>query len=288
MSVRLPIRALAAVTPRVPVLVAPSARNISFFGWGKKDKDKAADAPLLSSERNLDALLKSSPRTQRPSYSPGSLKGSTIFEEEGPEDESAAMTTDQVNYGHLRSLRDPRHDVWSFGRTHEARTHRRRGRLTRREKILQEEKSHTLKSPFWDTSVKKLGPLARQIAGKKIEDAIVQMQFSPKKAAKEVLKHLQLARDEAIVRHDMRPETMYVSEAWVGRGEYGHALNHKARGRIDQLWLPKTQITVVLKETKTLERIKKEKDAKRLRKAVQHILPSRPITGNGQRQYYLW
>lgn len=45
-------------------------------------------------------------------------------------------------------------------------------------------------------------------------------------------------------------------------------------------------ITVVLKETATLKRIAKEKEAKRLRKPVKEVLPQRPI--NGQRQYYLW
>ena len=56
---------------------------------------------------------------------------------------------------------------------------------------------------MFKTSVKKLGPLARQIAGKPIEDAIVQMRFSRKKVAGEVLKHLEYARDEAIVRKGM-------------------------------------------------------------------------------------
>ena len=45
-------------------------------------------------------------------------------------------------------------------------------------------------------------------------------------------------------------------------------------------------ISVVLKETKTKERIAREKEAKRLRKPVRQHLPSRPI--NGQRQYYTW
>ncbi|KAI4128070.1 MAG: hypothetical protein LQ347_004328, partial [Umbilicaria vellea] len=74
---------------------------------------------------------------------------------------------------------------------------RSRGRLTKTVQILRTERSHLAKSHFLKTSVKKLGPLARQIAGKPIDDAIIQMRFSPKKAAREVKKHLEYARNEA-------------------------------------------------------------------------------------------
>lgn len=136
------------------------------------------------------------------------------------------------------------------------------------------------KSHFFKTSVKKLGPLARQIAGKKVEDAIVQMRFSRKKAAQDVLKHLEYARDEAIVRRGMglggmkvegeegeqikgkegeagveggvvveksgrkrvvRDKTeMYVDQAWVGRGTYGRSLDYRARGQINVMRPPTT------------------------------------------------
>jgi len=59
------------------------------------------------------------------------------------------------------------------------------------------------KSPFIKTSIKKLYPMARQIAGKPIEEAIVQMRFSKKKAAVDVKKHLEYARDEAMVKRGM-------------------------------------------------------------------------------------
>ncbi|OJD14675.1 hypothetical protein AJ78_04999 [Emergomyces pasteurianus Ep9510] len=80
---------------------------------------------------------------------------------------------------------------------------RRRGRLTRREEIARTERESLSKSHFFKTSVKKLMMVARQIAGKNIDDAILQMRFSPKKVAKDVKAHLELARDEAIVVHGM-------------------------------------------------------------------------------------
>lgn len=51
--------------------------------------------------------------------------------------------------------------------------------------------------------MKKLFPLARQIVGKPVEEAMVQMRFSRKKAAREVLRHLEYARDGAVVGRGM-------------------------------------------------------------------------------------
>lgn len=146
---------------------------------------------------------------------------------------------------------------------------RGRGRLSKTVKILRTERSHLAKSHFLKTSVKKLGPLARQIAGKPIVDAIIQMRFSPKKAAREVKRHLEYARDEAVARRGMglggvdakgaveggemvvedkkgkrrvvRDKTeIYVDQAWVGRGTFGKALDYRARGQAHVMQLPYT------------------------------------------------
>ena len=80
---------------------------------------------------------------------------------------------------------------------------RRRGRLTKEMQLARTERQHLSRSHFFKTSMKKLAPLARQIAGKSIDEAILQMRFSAKKAAKDVRKHLIQARDEAIVARGM-------------------------------------------------------------------------------------
>ena len=143
---------------------------------------------------------------------------------------------------------------------------------------MRTERESLSKSPFFETSIKKLYPLARQIAGKPIEEAIVQMRFSKKKAAKEVKKHLEYARNEAIVKRGMglggvkagaeegQPEgeaakmlegmvvidkdgkrrwvtdktNIYVDQAWVGRGSYTKSPLFRARGRVNVLRHPKT------------------------------------------------
>lgn len=157
---------------------------------------------------------------------------------------------------------------------------RGRHRLNKTEKLLRTERFHLAKSPFVKTSIKKLGPLARQIAGKPLDEALLQMRFSKKKAAKDVLKHLKYARDQAIVEKGLGlgrdiapavpraegeeavakpadqgivirdnkgrrriitdPGAVYVDQAWVGRGSYGFGVDYRARGRSNRLRLPWT------------------------------------------------
>ncbi|RVX75343.1 hypothetical protein B0A52_00696 [Exophiala mesophila] len=184
---------------------------------------------------------------------------------------------------------------------------RRRGRPTKEMEIARTEKTHLSKSHFFKTSMKKLAPLARQIAGKSLDEAILQMRFSGKKVAKDVKEHLLQARYEAITSRGMGlsptsseeidrrltkdpsqtpplahetpikshkfghapdPSTIYISEAWINRGSYGQEPEFRARGRTNMLRPPYTGISVVLKEEKTRIRQKAEKEAKALRKRL--------------------
>lgn len=80
---------------------------------------------------------------------------------------------------------------------------RRHGRLKRADIIKRTERSTAQKSPSIKASVKKLMMLARQIAGKKLDDAMVQMRFSKKKAAKDILRHLKYAKNKAVAEQQM-------------------------------------------------------------------------------------
>jgi len=160
--------------------------------------------------------------------------------------------------------------------------------------------------------VKKLNPLARQIAGKTLDEAIIQMRFSVKKAAKDVLEHLQAAKNEAVVKRGMglggklqkfdqplriqtkdgtrikveNPTTIYVDQAWVGRGLHGSTPDYRARGQISMMNNPTTSLSVVLKEEATRIRLHSEREEKINNQKVWVQLPNRPITA--QRQHYSW
>jgi ribosomal protein L22 len=148
---------------------------------------------------------------------------------------------------------------------------RRGGHLTRDERIAMTERTLTHKSEWIPTSTKKLVMLARQIAGKNIDDAISQMQWSKKKMAREVKYHLEEARDLAIAQRGMGlgavngetagkrndkptkiqtkdgkwleisdPTKMYVADSWVGKGSWlGKEIDYKGRGRMGVIKHPK-------------------------------------------------
>lgn len=104
---------------------------------------------------------------------------------------------------------------------------RHRGRITREMRIARTERSHLSKSRFFKTSLKKLGPLARQIAGKSIDEAIMQMRFSTKKAAREVHKHLIQARNEAVAIRGMGlPDPNVLPQQFV-KTEFRHTMGTK-------------------------------------------------------------
>ncbi|PBP15342.1 hypothetical protein BUE80_DR013922 [Diplocarpon rosae] len=82
------------------------------------------------------------------------------------------------------------------------------------------------------------------------------------------------------------PTTLYVDQAWVGRGKFTKTPDYRARGQVSMMVNPTTGLTVVLKEEKTRIRLDQERKAKEAKRKVWVQLPDRPITA--QRQYYSW
>ena len=236
-----------------------------------------------------------------PEYKSGKL-GPSIFDEAGERHAKVRVSAQQAEADAQARLRRVRQKEWSKWRKENwrqlkatskdpkpkarvrwqrkivIRDVRGRGRLNKEEKLMRTERSHTLKSPDIKGSIKKLGPLARQIAGKTVEDALTQMRFSKKKAAVDVMRHLKYVRDQAIVAKGMgsgdeipgvpltqdqsgkgpkfktvilrdkqgkkrtitNPNDMYIEQAWVGRGTPDYGTDHRARGRAFRLTLPFT------------------------------------------------
>ncbi|KAF4465640.1 MRPL22 Mitochondrial ribosomal large subunit [Fusarium albosuccineum] len=191
---------------------------------------------------------------------------------------------------------------------------RRNGRLTKEDRIKMTERQLLHKSEFMPTSVKKLVMLARQIAGKNVDDAILQMKWSKKKMSAEVRYYLEEARDLAIAQRGMGlgevngetltkprkiqtvdgkwleitdPTRMYIAQSWVGRGPWrGKRIDYKGRGRMGIIKHPSTSLTILLKEEKTRIREYEERVAKKEKKGPWVHLPNRPVYG--QRPYYSW
>lgn len=316
--------------------------------------NQSASNPVLEEFKRKNPSIFSSNGQTAPSHppeahEPGDLSSSSVFEDdrraqslallEDDDKSVAAQRTDQTKkeslFNDVGMKRDPEimkrvlvpdpraREQWE--RKKVIQMVRKGGRLTKPQFLKRTEREHLSRSYNMKTSVKKLGMLARQIAGKPIDDAIVQMQFSKKKTAQEVLKQLEFARDEAIVmrgmglggdeqekgeagkakvakprpidiqlksgqRHRVHDRTkIYVDQAWVGRGPYGKLMDYRARGRVNQIRTPWTSLSVVLKEEKTRVREWEEREAKRRKHLLESVwthLPDRPIQTH--RQWYSW
>lgn len=252
----------------------------------------------------------------------GDLASSSIFEDEeiaGPKPKQAKVAEDGKE-GPLTLPRNPETMAAALDPDPESRKRWerkmvireivKRGRLSRTQTLKRQERELLSKSHDFKTSVKKLVPLAKQITGKTLEEAIVQMRFSAKKVAVEVKEHLEHAKNEAIVKRGMGlggakgfspvqiqtkdgkrvkvddPTRIYISQAWCGKGRYTEEPDYRARGRINVMKNRSTSLTVILKEEATRVRLHNEREEKEKNKKVWVQLPNRPITA--QRQYYSW
>ena len=292
-----------------PVLAAYQQR--------RREEERAAEAKKRRAGQDKDNEDKDELSPGTPAPQSGALAANSIFN-----DLSAKPSPQRAVKGSAlglpipatRSLKlDPKpHRRRRWERKMVIRQVMRRGRLTKAQILKRTERAYVSKSDWLKTSIKKLSPLANQIMGKSVEEAIIQMRFSKKKNAIRVREHLEAARDEAIVhrgmglgkaegrtgnrtvirtkkgrRLDVKDRTsIYVDQAWVNRGPYGQDRNSRARGRVDKLRLPQTSITVLLKEEATRIREHYDRKEKENNKKLWVPLPDRPIIE--QRPYYSW
>ncbi|EGO55927.1 hypothetical protein NEUTE1DRAFT_67987 [Neurospora tetrasperma FGSC 2508] len=320
----------------------------SLFGWGKQ---KVEERNKVKEELKQSELARTRKPTQEEIFERvrGRLEGDSIFADTTPSSElaaeqdkhkdwatasaekklAAAHAKDQTPTGislkkdHLVRVVDP--DPRSRVRWERKMVIRKLQRGTdpwsvepKAERIARTERKLVYKTGYLPTSVKKLVHLSRQIRGKTVSEALVQMQFSKKKMAKEVKTELLRAEAKAIVTRGMGlgkaaaaaqketgaepvkiqtkdgkyleirdPTRIYVAETFVNKGFIrGVELDYRARGRVFKMNKPTTTMTVVLKEEKTRIREHQERVAKKLRQGPWVHLPDRPVTS--QRQFYSW
>lgn len=112
---------------------------------------------------------------------------------------------------------------------------KRHGRMTKAQKILRTERQSLFKSQLLPTSAKKLQKVINQISGKTVTEALVQLRFSKKKVARDVIKGLEIAQNEAIVGRGMglQGEEKAVNR-WLKQREGTDA------GKVRDLWDYKT------------------------------------------------
>lgn len=108
-------------------------------------------------------------------------------------------------------------------------------------------------------SPQKLNLVAGLIRGKKVDQAIADLQFSRKRIANDVRKCVMSAVANAENNHGLDVNDLIVAEAWVGKNLVMRRFMARGRGRAASVSKPFSQITVIVRQT--------DEDAKAKKKA---------------------
>lgn len=101
---------------------------------------------------------------------------------------------------------------------------------------------------FIDQSPYKLNLVAELIRGKKAEKALIDLDFSTKRTAKDVKKALQSAIANAENNHNLDVDRLYVAEATVGKQMLIKRWMARGRGRAGSIQKFFSNLTIVVKE----------------------------------------
>jgi large subunit ribosomal protein L22 len=110
-------------------------------------------------------------------------------------------------------------------------------------------------------SPRKLNLVAQTIRGKRVEHAINELTFSPKRIAKDVKKILQSAVANAENNHDLDVDDLVVSQAHVGKNLVMKRFHARGRGGSASIEKFFSQITIVVEEKREEEKKKADKPA---------------------------
>ena len=97
-------------------------------------------------------------------------------------------------------------------------------------------------------SPQKLNLVAQLIRGKKVANALADLQFSQKRAAKDVKKTLESAIANAENNHSLDVDDLIVAEAHVGKAFVMKRFSPRARGRVGQIQKPFSHLTIVVRQ----------------------------------------
>src|SRR5580692_4936380 len=111
-------------------------------------------------------------------------------------------------------------------------------------------------------SPRKLNLVAQQIRGKRVDRALNELTFSPKRIAGVVKKTLQSAIANAENNHDLDVGGLVVAQASVGKNLVMKRFHARARGNSGGIEKFFSQITIVVEEKREEAPAKKETEAK--------------------------
>ncbi|XP_059308979.1 uncharacterized protein LOC132060102 [Lycium ferocissimum] len=130
-------------------------------------------------------------------------------------------------------------------------------------------------------SPKKMNLVAALVRGMRVEDALLQLQVTVKRAAKTVYQVIHSARANAVHNHGFDPDRLIVAEAFLGKGLYKKRLSYHAKGKCGLMMRPVCRLTVVVREITPEEEAEIAKlrvhNFKKLTKRERRLVPHKLI-----------
>ena len=117
-------------------------------------------------------------------------------------------------------------------------------------------------------SPQKLNLVADMIRGKKVDQALSDLEFSRKRIAQDVRKCVMSAVANAENNHQLDVNQLVVAEAYVGKNLVMKRFKPRARGRASMIMKPFSQITVIVREVDEGPEKAKSKSKKVAKKAA--------------------
>ena len=103
------------------------------------------------------------------------------------------------------------------------------------------------------SSVRKLNPILRGIVGKKVDEAIRNLDFSEKRITKDIRKTISSAVANAENNFQYDIDKLIVKEAYCGKKITMKRFRHRAKGRAAPILKPYSSVTIILSELNKVE-----------------------------------
>ena len=104
------------------------------------------------------------------------------------------------------------------------------------------------------SSVRKINPILKSIVGKKVDVAIRDLQFSEKRITRDIRKTINSAVANAENNFQYDIDNLVVKEAYCGKKIVMKRFRPRAKGRAAPILKPWSSVTIILSETKQMEK----------------------------------
>ncbi len=104
------------------------------------------------------------------------------------------------------------------------------------------------------SSVRKINPILKSIVGKKVDEAIRDLQFSEKRVTRDIRKTISSAVANAENNFQYDIDNLIVKEAYCGKKIVMKRFRPRAKGRAAPILKPWSTVTIILSEAKQMEK----------------------------------